>query len=170
VKPACQSKVRDGSASEKTMGIVREFIEDPEYLESTLRKWGSIVAGGLFSGGWWCWADAVVRQKGVEGHPDPPGKYLWPTVLSCISLVLINMLSRDQLRDIVSSGDDESTTRARLWLLFSFVVAFASVGGSISILVAASGSGVYEAVGWGSVASTGLILLSSLMLWRYRSE
>ena len=45
------------------MGIVREFIEDPEYLESTLRKWGSIVAGGLFSGGWWCWADAVPQGR-----------------------------------------------------------------------------------------------------------
>ncbi len=150
------------------MGLVRELIEDPEYLESTLRKWGPIMAGGLFSGAWWCWASAVVIQKGVEGHTNPPGKYLWPTLLSCISLVLINMLSRDQLRDILSSGDDESSTRARLWLLFSFLLAFASVGGSISVLVAASGSGVYEAVGWGSVTSTGLILLSSLMLWRYR--
>ena len=154
------------------MGVisVREWITDPDLLESTLRKWGPVISGGLFSSAWWSWANAIVSQKGVEGHPDAPAKYVWPTVLSCIALLLINMLSRDQLREIVSSGDEESSNRARLWLLFSFLLAFAAVGGSISVLVAASGSGVYEAVGWGSVTSTGLVLLSSLTLWRYRSE
>ena len=49
------------------------------------------------------------------------------------------------------------------------LLAFAAVGGSISVLVAASGAS-YEAIGWGSVTSTGLILLSSLLLWRYRSN
>jgi hypothetical protein len=144
--------------------LLRNYIENPEELDASMRKWAPVVSGGLFSGAWWSWANAVISVDGPY-----PSKDVWPTMLSCVSLVLINLLSRDQLQDISSSGDDEANTRARLWLLFSFLLAFAAVGGSISVLVAASGAS-YEAIGWGSVTSTGLILLSSLLLWRYRSN
>lgn len=146
-------------------GLLKTYIENPEELESSMRKWAPVVSGGLFSGAWWSWANAVISVKGTY-----PTKDIWPTLLSCVSLILINLLSRDQLQDISSSGDDEANTRARIWLLFSFLLAFVAVGGSISVLVAASESGAYEAIGWGSVTSTGLILLSSLLLWRFRSE
>jgi hypothetical protein len=153
-----------------TSGGLRYYLENGDELEASMRKWGPLISGGLFSAAWWSWANAVISQKHVEEHPDAPSKYVWPTIIATLSLVLINMLSRDQLQDIASSGDEETNTRARLWLLCSFLLAFGAVGGSVSVLVAASEGGVYEAIGWGSVVSTGFILLSSLMLWRFRSE
>jgi hypothetical protein len=151
------------------MNVVRYYVQNGDELEASMRKWGPLISGGLFSAAWWSWSNAVISQKQTD-HPDFPAKFAWPGVVATISLILINMLSRDQLHDISSGGDEEEGTRARLWLLFSFMLAFVAVVGSVWVLVSSSEGGLHEAIGWGSVVSTGCILSSSLLLWRFRSE
>lgn len=56
---------------------------------------------------WWSWADALVSQHGVEGEESAPFKYAWPGIIATLSLILINMISKDDLQDIVDTGDDD---------------------------------------------------------------
>lgn len=60
-------------------------------------------------------------------------------------------------------------TRARLWLLCSFLLAFGAVAGSVAVLVTCTEAGQYVAVGVGSVMQCGCILASSLLLWAFRT-
>jgi len=56
---------------------------------------------------WWSWADALVSQHGVEGEGSAPFKYSWPGIIATLSLILINMISKDDLQDIVDTADDD---------------------------------------------------------------
>ena len=120
--------------------------------------------------GWWSWADALVTQRGVEGESSAPFKYAWPGIIATIAMVLINMLSKDSLQDIADSGDEETNTRARLWLLCSFLLCFGSIAASIAVLISCTEQGQYVAVGVGSVLQCGFILASALILWVFRTR
>ena len=61
----------------------------------------------LINAAWWSWADAIVSQHGVEGEGSAPFKYAWPGIIATLSLILINMISKDDLQDIVDTGDDD---------------------------------------------------------------
>lgn len=165
---------------------------DREELEEKARKWGGLIAGGLFGCGtchwfrfsrsnyritfkiytigWWSWADAIVKQSFVEQASKTPAKYAWPGIVATLSLILINMLPRDELQDISDSGDDETNMRARLWLLCSFLLAFGSIAGSIAVLISCTEAEHYVAIGVGSVMQCGFILASALILWAYRTR
>lgn len=80
---------------------------DWDEAEEACRKWGGLVAGALFGAAWWSWADALVSQHGVEGEESAPFKYAWPGIIATLSLILINMISKDDLQDIVDTGDDD---------------------------------------------------------------
>jgi hypothetical protein len=60
-------------------------------------------------------------------------------------------------------------TRARLWLLVSFVLAFGAVAGSVGVLVSSTAAGSFVAVGVASVLQCGLLLASALLFWAFRS-
>ncbi|KAI8109327.1 hypothetical protein M9434_000611 [Picochlorum sp. BPE23] len=143
---------------------------DREELEDRCRKYGGLVAGAFFGAGWWSWADALVTQRGVEGESSAPFKYAWPGIIATIAMVLINMLSKDSLQDIADSGDEETNTRARLWLLCSFLLCFGSIAASIAVLISCTEQGQYVAVGVGSVLQCGFILASALILWVFRTR
>jgi hypothetical protein len=112
----------------------------------------------------------VVKQSFVEGASKTPAKYAWPGIVATLSLILINMLPRDELQDISDSGDDETNMRARLWLLCSFLLAFGSIAGSIAVLISCTEAEHYVAIGVGSVMQCGFILASALILWAYRTR
>lgn len=128
------------------------------------------MAGALFGAAWWSWADALVSQHGVEGEGSAPFKYSWPGIIATLSLILINMISKDDLQDIVDTADDDVNMRARLWLFCSFLLAFGSVAGSIAVLVTCSQSEKFVAIGVGSVLQCGMILASALVLWAFRTR
>jgi len=44
----------------------------------------------------------------VAHSSSPPFKYNWPGILSTLALVLINIISRDDLLDISESGDTDT--------------------------------------------------------------
>lgn len=44
----------------------------------------------------------------VAHSSSPPFKYNWPGILSTLALVLINVISRDDLLDISESGDTDT--------------------------------------------------------------
>lgn len=83
---------------------------DWEWFGSVARKWGPVLAGGLFGAAWWIWADALVYER-VAHSASPPFKYNWPGILSTLALILINVISRDDMLDISESGDTETEVR-----------------------------------------------------------
>lgn len=44
----------------------------------------------------------------IAHSSSPPFKYNWPGILSTLALVLINVISRDDLLDISESGDTDT--------------------------------------------------------------
>jgi hypothetical protein len=111
-----------------------------------------------------------------------------PGIVATFALLLINLVSRDDLAEISSTGDPGDNvswenepcmslmlqlisiqqqrrravslshplffftynfmqTRARAWLLFSFLLALSSVGGSISVLISTSQAQQFTATG-----------------------
>ena len=53
----------------------------------------------------------MVSQHFVEGESAVPFKYNWPGILATLALILINMVSKDDLQEIAESGDDEANVR-----------------------------------------------------------
>lgn len=152
-------------------GIAEWFIYgevDWEYCIENLKEWGPIVSGALFGAGWWCWMDAVVYQKAVvmEGFPF---KYSIPGIVATVALILMNLLSRDQLREASESGEEGADFRARLWLLFTLLVAVGSVAGSVAVLISCAQRQTLVSIGVGSVLQCGFILASALLFWGFRS-
>ena len=78
---------------------------DWEWFQQNGRKWSPVISGALFGAAWWVWADALVYEH-VEAGSPPPFKYNWPGIIATIALVLINLVSRDDLAEISSSGED----------------------------------------------------------------
>lgn len=109
-----------------------------------------------------------MHLKATEGH-GYPFKYNWPGIIATVALILINVVPRDALTEISGGMDRGAETRARLWLLVSFLIAFAAVGGSIAVLIATSGLTGLASVGVGSVLQCGLILASALLFWGFRT-
>lgn len=118
---------------------------------------------------WWCWADAFVYQRSVEGE-SYPFKYNWPGIAASVALILINSLPKRDLDEAAESGEEGADLRARLWLLASWLVAFAAVCGSIATLVSCTQAERYVGVGVASVVQCGLILASALLFWAFRSD
>lgn len=61
--------------------------------------------------GWWCWLDAVIYQKAVVGEGFP-FKYSLPGIVATLALILMNLLSRDQLNEASESGEEGADVSA----------------------------------------------------------
>lgn len=60
-----------------------------------------------FGAAWWSWADALVSQHGIEGEDSVPFKYSLPGIVATLALILINMVSRDDLVEISEGGEED---------------------------------------------------------------
>ena len=56
--------------------------------------------------------DAFVYEKAVEGL-SPPFKYNWPGIVATLALLLINLMSRDQLREASTEMDEGAGVSTR---------------------------------------------------------
>eukprot|EP00891_Asterochloris_glomerata_P000413 jgi/Astpho2/413/e_gw1.00011.181.1_t len=133
---------------------------DWERISAQLRAYGPGIAGALFGAGWWCWADAVVYTSSTS-HERIPATFWLPAVAATLALIFINLISRDDLHNIQD--------RARMWLLFSYVVAFGSVAGAVTVLIVSVQNHHALWVGAASLLQCGLILIAALLFWAYRT-
>ncbi|KAK9820630.1 hypothetical protein WJX72_012547 [[Myrmecia] bisecta] len=129
-----------------------------------------MLAGALFGAGWWCWVDTIVYSKAVKAE-NFPFTYWLPGFVATLALILMNLVSRDDLASYSDSyGDEGAATRARCWLFFAYVIAFSAVGGSAAILITAVQKDQYIWAGRGTLLQSGLILASALLFWAFRTE
>lgn len=100
-----------------------------EFWETKAKAYGPIASGALFGAGWWFWLDAVV----CSGVKVPFDQYI-PGIVATLALVMINCIRRDDLVEY-DPFDDGGFCRSRFWLFLSYVVSFASVVGSVWVLM-----------------------------------
>jgi hypothetical protein len=101
----------------------------------------------------------------LAGAPVP-FKFQWPGIVATAALVLINLVSRADVAEAAASGEEGAEARARAWLLLSWLLAFAAVGGAVAVLLATAGA----AVGVASVVQSALVLAAALVFWSWRSD
>uniref|UniRef100_A0A7S3R718 Transmembrane protein 50A n=1 Tax=Dunaliella tertiolecta TaxID=3047 RepID=A0A7S3R718_DUNTE len=114
------------------MQINWEYVCNPELLSglgSLARNHGTLLAGALFSAGWWFWADACM----LSPHKVPFDQYI-PGLMATLALLMINVIRKQDL-DEGDPFDDAGVCRPRLWLFLSYLVSFGSVVGSVWVLV-----------------------------------
>jgi len=155
------------------MSLVQSWIRgDIEWqrLSSRARSWAPVLAGALFGAGWWSWADAVVVTRTALDEKFPITYWL-PGIVATIALVLLNLVPRDALADSSDYFSDEETeTKIRCWLFFSYIVSFAAVAGGVAVLVTCVNKHQHLAIGIGSLVQCGLILASALLFWAFRTQ
>jgi len=90
------------------------------------------LSGALFSLGWWLWIDATVYANCdcPDNHtPDNVkvlGTHYIPGIVSTIALIMINIVSWNDLNGDFMFGDGVST-KAKVWLFVSFIIAFGAL-------------------------------------------
>jgi len=96
-------------------------------------------AGGLFAIGWWLWIDATVYSNCncPNGHTPDSVRVEWyhyvPGVISTVALIMINLPSWGDING--SMFNEGSSTKARVWLLISFIIAFAAIIASLWLAI-----------------------------------
>ena len=139
-------------------------------LSSKPKEYSPGIAGALFGAGWWCWLDVFVHSAAVN-HNRIPITYHIPGWVATFALVIMNITSRS---DLAESDDyyteDNFSTRAKILLFVSYLTAFGAVAGSVAVLIACVQQQYLVEVGIGSVVQCGLVLLSGLLLWAFRTS
>lgn len=107
----------------------------------------STLAGLLVGGGWWLYTDAVIAVHQEPGNATFEAVWVGPGVVSTGSMVLLNLISIEQVR---------SQWEARLWLFVMLTIGFLGMGGAVWIL-----SQHFGGTEWPGVA---LVLQSTLIV------
>ena len=143
---------------------------DWEGLSSKPREYSPGIAGALFGAGWWMWLDVFVHSAVVD-HNRVPITYHIPGWVATVALVIMNITSRSELAESDDYyTEDNYTGRAKFLLFVSYLTAFAAVAGSVAVLISCVQQQSLVECGVGSVVQCGLVLLSGLLLWAFRTS
>jgi len=97
----------------------------------------SYISGALFAIAWWIFIDATVYEKHIgDTAGELNGYYYIPGIASTIALVMINAISWNDLNDTGFLSGESVSSKARVWMLFSFIVAFAGICAAIWLGIA----------------------------------
>lgn len=91
--------------------------------------YASMLSGFLFFTGWWIIIDSATV---LPGHI--PAGYWMCGVAGTLSLIMVNSISNAQMRGDSYEGGCMGTRGARVWIFLGFVMGFAAVIASCSIL------------------------------------
>ncbi|KAK9830631.1 hypothetical protein WJX81_007042 [Elliptochloris bilobata] len=100
-----------------------------QFWEDKAKTYGPGLAGALFGGAWWFWIDAC----SASGTKVPFVQYL-PGFVATLALIMINAIRREELESH-DPFDEGVFCRSRFWLFLSYVVSFASIVGSVAVLL-----------------------------------
>lgn len=131
----------------------------------------SIIAGMLFGVGWWMFIDgfASCGTSGDDcGATSSTSGYAWlPLVGATIVFVMLNAMRWSELNDDVT-GDTSAAIKARIFLIFTLLIAIACMAGSGFIMADKflRVDGTYKWSGVSCFAGT-LTILASAFLMRF---
>eukprot|EP01089_Gocevia_fonbrunei_P017938 TRINITY_DN5977_c0_g1_i1.p1 TRINITY_DN5977_c0_g1~~TRINITY_DN5977_c0_g1_i1.p1 ORF type:complete len:169 (+),score=21.20 TRINITY_DN5977_c0_g1_i1:60-566(+) len=127
---------------------------------------GSFLAGGIFITAWLLFIDGAVIGSQEDKYKTIPWFMYLPGFGQTFVLLMMNIVSLNDMKLNEWSMDEGIVSKVRVWLLITFAIGFGWVGGSIWMLI-----GVYkdEAHVWPGLSvffQTILIFLSSI-LWLF---
>jgi len=88
---------------------------------------GSFISGGLFAVGWLFAADGAVVGNTWEGFKSPPWFMYLPGIISTFVLLMMNIVSVNDLHPYSLLFDNTLSQKVRLWLFLSFAIGFGAV-------------------------------------------
>ncbi|KAL6077661.1 hypothetical protein QOT17_002129 [Balamuthia mandrillaris] len=132
---------------------------------------GSLFAGILFAIGWALWLDAALISNRLEGYHAPPWWFYLPGPFATVILLLMNMVSLNDLRpsSLLSS---EVSGRVKVWLFFVAFLVFGCLTMALWMSIDEY-KGYTDKSVWPGVAlvlQSVIILISSLLLMVARAQ
>ena len=124
-------------------------------------EYGTGVAGALFGAGWWVWIDAVTCA-----YRKIPFAHHLPGIIMTLSIILINCVGKHEL----SNTFGNSASRAKLWMLVSYVISMAALIGSLWSLAQNYAPTPHAWPGVAGVLQCAFILAGGLMFWGVRGQ
>jgi len=127
---------------------------------------GSFVAGCLFTAAWLIWIDGAVSGNKFSDWKEPPWYFYLPGFISTAVLVMMNMVSLNDLHPFSLMFSEDISHRVRAWLFVAFAIGFGALGASIWMCVDAyeNQSDLKAWPGVALVLQNVIILLSSVLL------
>jgi len=149
-------------------------------VKSSVLDATAVLAGVLFSAGWWLWIDANIYveahlKKLDEKDPTPTilFYYYLPGIFATLGLIMTNLLNLENLNPYSWLFDEAVETKAKIWLFVSFTICFGGIIAAIWIMIQVFLPPNNSGSQWPGIALTlqnFLILLSSFILFWSRSE
>jgi len=103
---------------------------------SRLPSIGSVSAGCLCAAGWYVFFGAGLelskQTNTTQGMRD--GSYWAPGILSTLALIMLNVIDWEVITDDGGLGGSPNM-KAKIWVTFSFIIAFCALGGSIWVFI-----------------------------------
>lgn len=125
----------------------------------------SALSGVLFGVAWWIMLDGVVT--GGSDDIKLEWYYTLPGIFATVALVMINLVSLENLSPTSVLFTDEVSAQIRIWLLASFTLAFGCITGGI--IVFALGSIGHGWMAQAIAIQPVLIFVAAMMLMYARS-
>lgn len=142
---------------------------DWDAIQQRCRLYCPILAGALFGAGWWCWLDAIVYSAAVLGDKVPLVYHI-PGWVATIGLIAMNLVSRDDLKHAGDAYEEGAEFRAKCWLFCSYLIASGAIAGGVVVLLKSVEAQQNVTGGVGALLQVGFVVLSSLVLWAFRTE
>lgn len=107
-------------------------------MGALLRAIASCVSGILFGGFWWLFIDGQTScpSSGADcSAVSGSVGYAWlPPFAASVSFIMLNSFRWTELRDDIS-GDSSTAAKARIFLLFTLLIAILGIGGGAYVMV-----------------------------------
>ncbi|ENN74538.1 transmembrane protein 50B [Dendroctonus ponderosae] len=127
--------------------------------------YASMVAGLLFFTGWWIIIDSETVHPG-----QIPAGYWMCGVAGTVSLIMVNSVSNALMRGDSYDGGCMGTRGARVWIFLGFVMGFAAVIASCSIMLTVYTNRDLKSPGVALFLQNTLICIASILFKFGRSE
>eukprot|EP01119_Soliformovum_irregulare_P011736 TRINITY_DN296_c0_g1_i2.p1 TRINITY_DN296_c0_g1~~TRINITY_DN296_c0_g1_i2.p1 ORF type:complete len:121 (+),score=3.21 TRINITY_DN296_c0_g1_i2:209-571(+) len=111
----------------------------------------------------------------MQNGDTPPvlGYYYIPAIVGTLALIMINLVNLESLNPTSWAFDENVETKVKVWLFFSAMLAFCSLGGglwiAIQVYLSPHNSGS-QYPGYALMGQNFIILMSGMMFLWIRSE
>ncbi|ORZ01621.1 hypothetical protein BCR43DRAFT_487227 [Syncephalastrum racemosum] len=137
------------------------------------RQIGVYSAGALFALGWWVFIDALVLSAASSEDAKAHMRFEdWVSgILSTLGMIVINLIDKSRLHgDAYEYSGSSLVWKARLFLFLGFALIAGGFAGSFCVLIIKyivyfGSAQPYTYYGAAGVVQSGMIMISTVMLW-----
>ncbi|KAI8985799.1 hypothetical protein BDB01DRAFT_786375 [Pilobolus umbonatus] len=140
------------------------------FLTRKGREIGIYLSGALFAIGWWLFVDAVINSSKNVGEVKMGFEDWFSGLLTTMGMIIVNLIDKRRLYDEDQYTEPGMQWKARLFLFFGFALLAGGLAGSCCVLIIKyvvhlESAEPYLQYGILGVGQSGLIMLSTIILW-----